>query len=148
MSATGCVPPCVRLHRQEVSHCSFVASHLQFWANVIKVGYNAGRRNLCTLVCLGSGLCACVCVCMDGSVCFGVWLRCWTQVFTLALGLGLRTLACWRQLQSVSRCGLSSAVFGSLVVLPLAPCTAVAWPTEQSSPCACMNVCVCVCSCT
>lgn len=30
-----------------------------------------------------------LCVCM----CFGVWLRCCTHVFTLALGLGLRTLA-------------------------------------------------------
>lgn len=79
-----------------------------------------------------------LCVC---GACFGVRLRCCTQVFTLALGLGLRTLACWRQLQSVSRCGLSSALFGSLVALPLAPNTAVAWPTEQSSVCVCVYVC-------
>lgn len=79
---------------------------------------------------------------MNRTVCFGVLLWCCTQVFTLALGLGLPTLACWQQLGSVSRCELSSVLFGSLATLPLAPNTAVAWPTEQRSPC----VCVCVCS--
>lgn len=38
---------------------------------------------------------------------------------------------CWQQLESVSRCELSSVVFGSLAALPLAPNTAVACPTEQ-----------------
>lgn len=83
------------------------------------------------LVCLGL-----ICVYMKGTV----LLWCCTQVFTLALGLGLPTLACWQQLESVSRCELSSVLFGSLATLPLAPNTAVAWPTEQSS------VCVCVCT--
>lgn len=40
-----------------------------------------------------------------------------------------------------------AALFGSLVALPLAPNTAVAWPTEQSSVCVCMYACVWVYTC-
>lgn len=107
---------------------------LQFWRDAIKVSNTLECR--CTVVCLGL-----ICVYMNRTVCFGVLLWCDTQVFTLALGLGLPSLACWQQLESVSRCELSSVLFGSLATLPLAPNTAVAWPTEQRS----VFVCVCVC---
>lgn len=106
---------------------------LQFWRDTIKVSYTS--ECLCAVVCLGL-----ICVYMNSTVCFGVLLWCRTQVFTLALGLGLPTLLCWQQLGSVSRCELSSVLFGSLATLPLALNTAVAWPTEQHS------VCLCVCS--
>lgn len=111
---------------------------LQFWRDTIKVSYTSESQ--CTVVCLGL-----ICVYMNRTVCFGVLLWCCTQVFTLALGLGLPTLACWQQLGSVSRCELSSVLFGSLATLPLAPNTAVAWPTEQRSVCVCVGWCGCVC---
>lgn len=91
------------------------------------------------------------------SACLQEWVLCpwcFTQVFSLALGRGLWRPACWQQLESVSRCELSSVLFGSLAALPLAPNTAVAWPKEQSGMCVWVCVCgfihihVCRCTCT
>lgn len=81
-------------------------------------------------------VCSCgfdVCAYMHATVCMCLW--CFTQVFTLALGLGLQRPVCWQQLGTVSRCELSSVLFGSLAALPLAPNAAVAWPTEQRGMC-------------
>lgn len=46
----------------------------------------------------------------------------------------------WQRQESSSRCELSSLAFGSLAALPLAPNTAVTWPTEQG----CAVVCLCM----
>lgn len=66
-----------------------MASHLQFWINVIKLGYDTGQWNLRALVCLGACvLGACVCVrgwecmfwCMASVLYSGVYpgIRSWT----------------------------------------------------------------------
>lgn len=80
----------------------------------------------------------CVCTYMHERVCVcSVFPRClpWRQVLVQG---GSRRPACWQQLESVSRCELSSVLFGSLAALPLAPNTAVAWPTEQRGMCLCV----------
>lgn len=46
----------------------------------------------------------------------------------------------WQRQESSSRCELSSLVFGSLAALPLAPNTAVTWPTEQGCVVVCLSM--------